>query len=129
MEGIKGIRENLICRHVDSDCMISFKIRNFELIENGKVNIKLSEPQSFCSGIFLEIESSSSIPGEISSISDSIWSDKDKLFRGSNPSTFNYLMTPSLFKTDSKIWEDDQRGYHISVENKPIVGSQAYTKE
>jgi hypothetical protein len=129
MENIKGIREYLILEKVDSDCKISFNIRNFELTENGKVNIQLSEPQSFSSAISLKIETSSSIPDEVSSISESIWSDKDQLFRGSIPSTFSYLMTPSLFKTDSKLWEDNQTGYHISVEQDPVKGSQSYAKE
>jgi hypothetical protein len=129
MYNIKGIREDLTCKKVDSDCKISFNIKDFELTENGKVDIKLSEPQSFCSAISLKIETSSSIPDEVSSISESIWSDKDQLFRGYNPSTFSYLMTPSLFKSDSKLWEDNQTGYHISVEQDPVKGSQTYTKE
>ena len=128
-ESIKGTREDLTCRKIDSDCKISFNIRNFELTENAKVHIQLSEPQSFCSAISLKIETSSSIPDEVSSISESIWSDKDQLFRGSNPSTFSYLMTPSLFKTDSSLWEDNQTGYHISAQQDPVKGSQSYTKE
>jgi hypothetical protein len=58
-----------------------------------------------------------------------IWSDKDYFFRGSNPTTFSYLMTPSLFKTDSNKWEDDQRGYHISIQEKPTKGSQINISE
>jgi hypothetical protein len=38
-------------------------------------------------------------------------------------------MTPSLFKTDSNKWEDNQSGYHISIQSDPVKGSQAYSKE
>jgi hypothetical protein len=129
IENIKGFKEEPICRKVNSDCYLNLRIRNFELIENGKMSIKLSEILSLCSSIYLKVETSSSIPGEVSSISDIIWSDKNQSFRGSIPSTFSYLMTPSLFKTDSSIWEDDQKGYHISVQEDPVKGSQASNKE
>jgi hypothetical protein len=93
------------------------------------VSIKLSEILSLCSGIYLKVETSSSIPSQVSSISDIIWSDRNQTFRGSVPSTFSYLMTPSLFKTDSSIWKDDQKGYHISVQEDPVRGSQISNKE
>ncbi len=53
-----------------------------------------------------------------------IWSDKYYFFRDSNPTTLCHLNTPSLFKTDSNKWEDDQRGYHISLQEDPTMGSQ-----
>lgn len=114
---------------IESKCVLSFDIRNFELKDNGKVGLKLSESQSLSSGISLEIITSSSIPGEISSISDKILSDRQYFFRGPIPTTFSYLMTPSLFKTDSSIWEDEQTGYHISIQQFPTKGSQANISE
>jgi hypothetical protein len=114
---------------IEFECVVSFDIRNFELNDNGKVRLKLSEPQSLSSGIALEIQTSSSIPGEMSSISDSVLSDKKYFFRGLIPTTFSYLMTPSLFKTDSIIWEDELTGYHISFQKFPTKGSQANLSE
>jgi hypothetical protein len=124
VENIQGDREDPTCRKVESDCFINYKIRNFQLIENGKIDFQLSEDLSMSSGIYLKIESSSSIPDEISSISDVINSDMNFFFRGSTPSTFSYLMTPSLFRTDSNKWEDNQIGYHISTIDDPYKGSQ-----
>ncbi len=114
---------------IESKCAVSFDIRHFELTDNGKVGLKLSQTQSLSSGISLEIQTSASIPDEISNISDRISSDKEYFFRGSIPTTFSYLMTPSLFKTDSNIWEDEQTGYHISIQKSPIKGSQANISE
>jgi hypothetical protein len=93
------------------------------------VNIKLSEPLSICSGISLKVETSSSIPDEVSSILDFVLSDKDQFFRGSTPTTFSYLMTPSPFRTDSNIWKDDLKGYHISLQEDVNKGSQTYVSE
>jgi hypothetical protein len=113
MENIKGVRQNLKCKMDEANCKVSFIIQGFDLAENGVVNLKLTEAQSLCSGISLKVETSSSIPDEVSSILDVVWSDKDRFFRGSTPTTFSYLMTPSLFRTDSNISKDDLKGYHI----------------
>jgi hypothetical protein len=67
VENIQGDREDPTCRKVESDCFINLKIRNFQLTENGKIGFQLSEDLSMSSGIYLKIESSSSIPDEISS--------------------------------------------------------------
>jgi hypothetical protein len=129
LSNINGIRSDLYCRKIDLDCIISFSIFNFDLNADGKVNLKLYETESFCSAISMKIETTSSIPGEISSISNVIWSNKNQYFKGSVPSTFSYLMTPSLFKTDSSIWQTDTTGYHISIQKEPVYGSQAYVEE
>ena len=102
---------------------------NFDLSGDGKVNLKLYETESFCSAISVKIETTSSIPGEISSVSDVILSNKDQYFKGSVPSTFSFLMTPSLFKTDLSTWESDTTGYHISINKDPVYGSQSNAEE
>jgi hypothetical protein len=77
----------------------------------------------------MKIETTSSIPGEISSVSDVIWSNNGKYFKGLVPTTFSILMTPSLFKTDSSLWKSDTTGYHISIDKDTTYGSQSYAKE
>ncbi len=129
IDKIKGTIENLSCQKIQAKCKITFEIRNLNLIENGIVSLKLYEDQSLCSGISLKLETSSSIPGEVSTISNFILSDNGHFFRGSIPSTFSYLMTPSLFKTDSDIWQDDQIGYHILPQVNPSKGSQVNVSE
>ena len=129
LENINGSKQDLTCAQIDGGCKISFTIRNFDLTQIGVVNIKLSEDLSLCSAIYLKIETSSSIPDEVSSISHVIWSDKDQFFRGSSPSIFRYLMTPSLFKTDSNKWEGEKKGYHITSQEEPYKGSQANVSE
>ncbi len=129
MQNIQGNREDASCQMIGSDCKISFTIRNFDLKENAKLKLEITEAQSLCSGIFLKVETSSSIPGEVSSISNFIMSDGDQFFRGSIPTTFSYHMTPSLFKTDSHRWQDDQKGYHILPQEDPSKGSQVNISE
>lgn len=86
--------------------------------------MKLSEIDSLCSDIMMKIQTSSSIPDEVSSIKTIVSSDKDKYFRGSIPSSFSFMMTPSVFISDSDEWETDQKGYHISQLTNPVEGSQ-----
>jgi hypothetical protein len=112
----------------EASSKLSFIIQSFELAENGVVNIRLSEPNSML-GISLKLETSSSIPDEVSSILDVVRSDKDQFFRGSTPTTFSYLMTPSIFRSDSDIWKDVLKGYHISLQEDANKGSQNYVSE
>lgn len=129
LENIQGTLENLKCKMIESKCVVSFDIRNFELEDNGKVSLKLLQDQSLSSEISILIQQSSSIPGQTSSISDRVSCEKDYLFRGPIPSTFSFLVTPSLFETDSSIWEDEKSGYHVTVQESPIKGSQASISE
>jgi hypothetical protein len=45
-------------------------------------------------------------------------------FRGSSPTVFRLLMTPSLFINDSGDWDNELKGYHISEVYEPNKGSQ-----
>ena len=93
------------------------------------MNLELSESKSYCSEILVKIQTSSSIPDEVSSISTQIPMDINKYYRGSEPSLVNLLMTPSLFLSDTGEWESKLKGYHISQTQDPIKGSQiSYTE-
>lgn len=76
------------------------------------------------SKISVKIETSSSIPGQTSSIYSEITSQTKYFFRGPDPCIFKFLMIPSLFHSDTNTWEDDLTGYHISMLEKPTEGSQ-----
>jgi hypothetical protein len=112
-----------------SSCYISFKILNFELINNGAISLRLSESQSYSSKINVKIQTSSSIPDEVSSISISISSSEGKYFRGFNPTIFKFLMIPSLFESNTEEWDTDLKGYHNSLIENPTEGSQVNFSE
>jgi hypothetical protein len=109
---------------VDFECHISLKFHKFDLDNNGSINLLLTESKSLSSKISVKIETSSSIPGQTSSISYEITSKTKYFFRGSDPCIFKFLMIPSLFQTDTNTWDNDLTGYHISMLEKPTEGSQ-----
>jgi hypothetical protein len=43
IENITEIRQNLECKMDETNCKVCFIIQSFDLVENGVVNIKLSE--------------------------------------------------------------------------------------
>ena len=112
-----------------SSCYISLRIVNFELINNGAIKVRLSESQSYSSRISVKIHTSSSIPDEVSTISISTSSSEGKYFRGSIPTTFKFLMIPSLFESNTDQWETNLKGYHSSLIENPTEGSQVNFSE
>jgi hypothetical protein len=85
----------------------------------------MSEDESYATDIYITISSSSSIPGEYSTIKTKVsTSDRNKYFRGADPSIISLLMTPSLFLTDTRTWENELKGYHISETLDPKKGSE-----
>jgi hypothetical protein len=58
MQNIQGNREDVSYQMIGSDCKISFTIRNSDLKENAKLKLEITEDQSLCSGIFLNVETS-----------------------------------------------------------------------
>ncbi len=126
-ENIKSKYENLQCFKVGSTCYVQFEVPNFELEMSGSINLELYEPESFCSGMRFKVQTSSSIPDQISSISTTVPSDDFTYFNGPDPTIISLLMTPSLFITDKVIWSDpdmDSEGYHISQTENAIKGTK-----
>lgn len=124
LTNIKGTQQPTTCKKVDLSCHVSFKVSNFDLDSPAGVRLKLSELESYCTDIVMKIQTTSSIPDGISSITTTISSDKYKYFIGSDPSNFKLTMTPSLFLTDTNEWDTDLEGYHISLLEEPTEGSQ-----
>lgn len=120
---------DLKCSIIDSDCYVNFSIKEFELSSLGSVSVELSEFNSYCSDISVKVQTSSSIPNELSTISTTIPKDSNKYYRGSEGSKVSLLMTPSLFISETDDWPSELKGYHISQTKYPIKGSQiSYTE-
>jgi hypothetical protein len=107
--------DNLIGRFTENKferdgtlCIVSFKCLECELTNTGSLTLTMVEDESYATDIYITISSSSSIPGEYSTIKTKVsTSDITKYYRGSDPSIVNLLMTPSLFLTDTGEWENE----------------------
>ncbi len=124
LEDLGGDVRNIECQKFELDCVITFSISGFDLGSFGSVNVKLSEDESLCSEISIKVETPSSIPNEVSSITTKVKSASGKYFRGSTPSVISMLLTPSLLLTDMNKWENKLKGFHISESEEPVEGSQ-----
>lgn len=105
-------------------CIVSFKCSNCELISTGSLTLIMGEDDSYATDMYATISSSSSIPGENSTIKTFIsTSDNTKYFRGPNPIQIYLLATPSLFLTDTGEWNSEVKGYHVTEVLDPKKGT------
>ena len=97
-------------------------------MKNGAVNLRLSESQSYSSKISIKIQTSSSIPDEVSSISIFTHSTQGKYFRGFIPTVFKFSMIPSLFESNTED-QTNLKGYHNYLIESPTKGSEVNISE
>jgi len=93
-----------------------------------KIVLELQEEDSYCSSISVNITARSSIPDSESIMETSVAANSYKVFRGYIPTSFYFKMTPSLFKSYVSEYNDDT-GYHVSVDNNPLPGSEYLISE
>lgn len=116
------------CIQRDKTCRVEITCKSCELNYGAMLNYEFQQPYAFSESIAVNVTTTSSIPGEVSSIQQTISSDSDQLFRGFKPSEFFFQMTPSVssrqvFITDSSEWTSDVTGYHVSMLVTPVKGS------
>jgi hypothetical protein len=124
MEYIEGNISNLKCSLDRNCCIVSLKCVNCMLTNSANVILTMLEEQSYATEIYISVTSSSSIPEGGSSLLTKISANDDKFFRGPNPNIAHLLMTPSLFITNSEDWENELKGYHISILRDSEKGTQ-----
>ena len=74
----------------------------------------------------MNLSSSSSIPGQISGLSTSIRPDsKIVVLKGSDPSQVYLKFIPSVFKSESDRWPEQETGFHVYSYQNNEVGSVA----
>lgn len=110
------------------NCIVEFKCNNCKLIVGDKILLELQEEDSYCSSISVNITSVPSIPNSFSIMETSVTANSYKVFRGYIPTHFYFKMTPSLFKSYVNEY-NDATGYHVSVDNNPVSGSEYLTSE
>ncbi|CAG9313184.1 unnamed protein product [Blepharisma stoltei] len=114
----------LKCSRSEGNCHISFSFASCVISTGAYIELDLQEKQSYTSAISVSLNSSSSIPNQFSSISQSLLPQKNQVFRGANPSKFYFSMIPSLFRSYVSDWPDKLTGYHVSYNTPPEAGSQ-----
>jgi hypothetical protein len=112
----------------EKTCRLELDFLESTVNSGATVTFTSNESFSYCSGITVNMTSTSSIPGEISSILTTLSPDSTKVFVGPIASEFYFTTTPSLYKSDEKK-QDKRTGYHISSEFMPKAGSQFITSE
>jgi hypothetical protein len=115
--------------HNNKTCIIKVTCLDGEIKTGAQVNFNITGSLSYTSRIQLTLTASSSIPNEDSSVSSLLLPSSGYVFIGSNPSEFSFLVTPSLFQSESRKWESEITGYHISEKNSPVYGSQHITDD
>lgn len=124
MKYIEGNISDQKCKLDGYHCIVSLKCLNCALTNSASVILSMLEEQSYATEIYISVTSYSSIPEGGSSLKTQISASDDKFFRGPNPNIAHLLMTPSLFITNSEDWENELKGYHISLLKDSEKGSQ-----
>ena len=110
-------------------CTFTIELLNCTVEVGANIKVTSLETLSYASGIEVNVTTSSSIPNEIRSMLSKLIPDANKVFIGAEASSFYYLTTPSLFKSDPSDWESKLKGYNVSVSKVPTTGSQFTSSE
>ena len=121
--------ESVTFELVNDTCVASIKYKSCVLSTGASITLTSKEKLCYTSGIYVKVESNSSIPEEPSSILTVLKPSVNYVFIGTEPSKFFFTMTPSLFRSESDRWPSNLTGYHVSSENLPIPGSEHESKD
>ena len=108
------------CSKSSQTCTVLIECLSCILDAAAGIDIYFYEEFSFCSQISVNVTSSSSIPGETSSVQSLIGSDDDAYFKGFEPTVFSHTLIPTLFQDGA----EGSSGYHVSIDTSPVKGSQ-----
>lgn len=112
----------------EKDCIVDIECLDCQLTIGDKIIFDLQEDDSYCSSISVSITSESSIPNSNSQMETSVTASDYKVFRGYLATEFYFKITPSLFKSYVQEYKD-KTGYHVSVDNNPVPGSEYLISE
>ena len=130
MQNLKGHITDRNLKTENTNCIVSFKCSDCEVINTGRLTLTMEEDYSYATDIYATISSSSSIPGENSTIKTFVsTSDNTSYLRGPDPSMIHIFTTPSLFLTDTEEFGNQVKGYHITELSPPQIGSNVKYSE
>lgn len=117
--GLNGIMSKE-CKKAGQTCNVFIICKGCSVDIDAVLRISFFEDHSFCSKISVNITASSAIPKQFSSVQVVVESGANSYFKGLNPTTYKYLLIPTIFKDDPM----KLTGYHLSIEDSPEKGSQ-----
>ena len=132
--GVLYSSKQTTCSILGTSCEVSTLYTGFSITSASTILISLKESQSMASQISVNLTSSSSIPGSISSEYLPLSTSSDyTVFRGTVPTTISYEFTPSVrdmqvFESQSSQWKADT-GYHVMVNQSANIGSVSTQEE
>jgi hypothetical protein len=119
----------------DSNCIVKFSCKVCTIQTGAEVNYVLDENKSCSSLLKVNVTASSSIPDEVSSLTQYLYSPAQEAFRGNTPSKFEFQATasvssPQLFTSNlNNEASTTKTGYHITTSSLPIAGSSMINYE
>jgi transcription elongation factor Elf1 len=116
------------CKQKESACIITWVCKNCVVNTGARIDYSLQQINSYSTQIAANVTSTSSIPGENSSVEQSVTSAFDTVYRGHDINQLYFEVTPSVrprqvFITDSTEWNTDLTGYHIAATKESVEGS------
>jgi hypothetical protein len=128
--GIQSSSQKFVCYHDGSSCLVTLIFKECEIGHEVTVIYQLTGLKSNAKYIKVNVASSSSIPDEISSITQTLVASGSKVFRGTVPSEMYFEITPSVkssqvFESESPKWTSSETGFHIADAKSPVPGSES----
>ena len=108
----------------EGTCEVQYSCKSCTIDTTAAVAINMNEDYSFAGGISVLVSSNSSIPASKSSITTGLFAEGTSVLIGPIASAFYFTMTPSLFTSDLSDFPSPSTGYHISLTQPPVAGSQ-----
>jgi hypothetical protein len=113
----------------DSNCVVKFSCKVCTLQTGAEISLNLDENRGYSSLLKVNVTASSSIPDEVSSLTQYLYSPDQEAFRGNTPSKFEFQATASVSSTQlftsnlNNEASTTKTGYHITTSSLPIAGS------
>ncbi|OMJ70794.1 hypothetical protein SteCoe_31166 [Stentor coeruleus] len=108
----------------DHSCAVKFSCIGCTVDTSSSITLKFNGNFSYGSGFFVNFTSKSYVINSNQRTFSEIYPKSNHVFTGSQPSIFNFLLTPSLFITPIDSHLSILAGYHSKEISLPIEGSQ-----
>ena len=109
------------CKKIEQECYLKIVCNTCAVDKSATINIIFSEDISYSSTISVNLSSSSSIPNQNSSYQGVVQSSSNSFFTGEDPTIFEFTLIPTVFSSSGY----NSSGYYVSMDTKPVLGSQS----
>jgi hypothetical protein len=121
---LKHLFEETTTSKIGSKCLVKYNCKGCSVLTGAEVEFSFSEVNSYSSLLKVNVTASSSIPDEVSSLTQYLSSLAQEAFRGNTPSKFEFEATasvrsPQLFTSNLNNEASSTRtGYHITTSSQ-----------